>query len=153
MSELTRILERVSRGEAEATEELWRLAYDETPNSYEALRERSNKQVDVSFSLGMWVNTDGTIADVVSGGPAYAAGLTPGMKIRAIDGRTFSPEVLPQQIAAAKGRPNPIEVAVEQATFAGTFHVDYHDGERHPHLQRVAGTPDMLSDVIRPHRR
>ena len=29
MSELTRILERVSRGEADATEELWRLAYDE----------------------------------------------------------------------------------------------------------------------------
>ncbi len=29
MSELTRILERVSRGEAEATEELWRLAYAE----------------------------------------------------------------------------------------------------------------------------
>ncbi len=29
MSELTRILERVGRGEAEATEELWRLAYDE----------------------------------------------------------------------------------------------------------------------------
>ena len=29
MSELTRILERVSHGEVEATEELWRLAYDE----------------------------------------------------------------------------------------------------------------------------
>ncbi len=130
----------------------WRLAYDETPNSYAALRERSNKQMDVSFSLGMWVNTEGTIADVVFGGPAYAAGLTPGMKIRAIDGRTFSPEVLREEITAAKGKTNPIDVAVEQGTFAGTFHIDYHDGERYPHLQRVAGTPDVLSDIIRSHR-
>jgi predicted metalloprotease with PDZ domain len=123
----------------------WTLVYNDTPNWYESLRERTGKQTDVSFSVGMWVKPDGTIVDTVYGAPADAAGLVPGMKITAINGRKYSGDVLVEEIRGAKG----LDVSVEQGTFAGKFHVDAHDGERFPHLQRIAGTPDVLSDIMR----
>src|SRR5450755_1566861 len=125
----------------------WRLVYNDTPNWYESLRERTTKTTDVSFSIGMWVKNDGTISDVVYGSPAYAAGLVPGMKINSIDGRKYDGDVLREEIRAAK----PIDVTVEQASFAGTFHIDYRGGEQFPHLQRIDGRPDLLRDIMRPH--
>lgn len=125
----------------------WRLVYNDSPNWYAALRERTGKLIDTSFSLGMWVKNDGTIADVVYGSPASAAGLVPKMKITAINGRKFDGDVLREEIRAAK----PIDVFVEQGSFAGRFHIDYSGGERFPHLDRIEGTPDVLSDIMRPH--
>jgi predicted metalloprotease with PDZ domain len=125
----------------------WRLVYDATPNSYAALRERTNKTTDASFSLGLWVKSDGTISDVVYGSPASAAGLVPKMKITAINGRKFDADVLREELRAAK----PIDVFVEQGSFAGKFHIDYSGGERFPHLQRIEGTADVLSDIMRAH--
>lgn len=127
----------------------WRLVYNATPNWYEALRERTNKQVDESFSIGAWVKDDGTIMDVVYGSPADKAGLTPHMKIVSVGGSKFSEDVLRAAIAATK----PFDVAVEQGTFAGTFHVDYSGGPRYPHLERIANTPDVLSQILKAHGR
>ncbi len=128
----------------------WRLVWNDTPNSYAALRERTSKHTDASFSLGVWVKGDGTVADVVYGSPAYAAGLMPGMKITSVDGRKYDGDVLREEIRAAKGTTSPITVIAEQASFSGTFRIDYHDGERFPHLERLAGKPDVLGDIIRP---
>ncbi|HEX7421518.1 MAG TPA: hypothetical protein VF505_16630, partial [Thermoanaerobaculia bacterium] len=47
----------------------------------------------------------------------------------------------------------PIDVTVEQSSFAGTFHIDYRGGEQFPHLQRIDGRPDLLSEIMRPHAR
>ena len=127
----------------------WRVAYNETPNWYESLHERTSKQTDESFTIGIWVKQDGTIADVVYGSPAYAAGMMPGMKITAINGRKFSGDVLREEIAAKHA----LDVSAEQGSFAGTFHIDYRDGERFPHLERIAETPDTLSEILRPHSR
>ena len=125
----------------------WRLVYGDAPNWYAALRERSGKLIDASFSLGMWVKNDGTIADVVDGSPAAAAGLRPKMKLTAVNGRKFDGDVLREEMRAKA----PLDVFVEQGSFAGKFHVDYSGGERFPHLQRIDNAPDYLSDIIRPH--
>lgn len=125
----------------------WRLTYNDTPNWYAALRERTNKQIDASFSLGMWIKNDGTIADVVYGSPAAAAGLVPKMKITALNGRKFDGDVLHEELRAKQ----PIDVFVEQGSFAGRFHIDYSGGEQFPHLERIEGKPDVLSEIMRPH--
>jgi predicted metalloprotease with PDZ domain len=125
----------------------WRLVYNDAPNWYGALRVRTGKVIDASFSLGMWVKNDGTIADVVHGSPAAAAGLRPKMKITAVNGRKFDGDVLREELRAKA----PIDVFVEQGSFAGRFHIDYSGGERFPHLQRIDGAADWLSDIIRPH--
>jgi len=129
----------------------WRLVWNETPNWYESLRARLGKRTDVSFSLGMWVKNDGTITDVVYGSPAYAAGLMPGMKLTSVNGRKYDGEALREEIRGARTSTNLIDVVAEQASFSGTFHIDYHDGERYPHLDRIADRPDVLSDIMRPH--
>ena len=124
----------------------WRLVYNGMPNWFESLRERTMKTTDVSFSIGMWVKNDGTISDVVYGSPAYAAGLVPGMKITSINGRKYDGDVLREEIRAGKA----LDVNAEQASFAGTFHVDYRGGEQFPHLQKIDGRADLLSDIMRP---
>ncbi|HJT15938.1 MAG TPA: M61 family peptidase, partial [Thermoanaerobaculia bacterium] len=120
----------------------WRVVYSETPNWYESLHERLAKQTDESFTIGIWVKQDGTIADVV-----YPNPLMPGMKITAVNGRKYSGDVLHEEIAAKR----PLDLSVEQGTWAGTIHIDYRDGERYPHLERLAGAPDVLADILRPH--
>jgi predicted metalloprotease with PDZ domain len=124
----------------------WRLVWNDAPNWYQSLRERTGKQTDASFSLGMWVKGDGTIADTVYGSPAYAAGLMAGMKITAVNGRKYDGGALREEIRAKK----PLDLSVEQGSFAGTFHIGYRDGERFPHLERIEGKPDLLSDIMRP---
>ena len=140
-----RVAPRPPLGALDATG--WRLVYNDTPNWYQSLRERTTKQTDVSFSLGVWIKGDGTIADVVHGSPAFAAGLMPGMKINAINGRKYAADALHEEIRAKKA----IELGVEQGSFAGTFRIDYAEGEKYPHLERIEGKPDLLSDIMRPH--
>ena len=127
----------------------WGLVYNDTPNWYQSLRERFTKTTDESFTVGMWTKQDGTIADVVYGAPAFAAGLMPGMKITAINGRKYSADVLREEIRAKK----PLDVHVEQGTFAGAFRIDDRGGERFPHLERIAGAADVLSEIMRPRAR
>jgi predicted metalloprotease with PDZ domain len=129
----------------------WRLVYNDTPNWYQSLRERTTKQTDASFTLGMWVKHDGTIADVVYESPAYAAGLMPGMKVTSIDGRKYADDVLDEEIDAAKTSGKPIDITVEQGSFAGTFHLEYHKGRQNPHLERIDGRADLLTEIMRPH--
>jgi hypothetical protein len=67
-----------------------------------------------------------------------------------VNGRKYDGDVLREEIRAAKGTAAAITLFAEQASFSGVFRIDYHDGERFPHLERVAGTPDVLSHILRP---
>ena len=72
------------------------------------------------------------------------------MKLIAVNGRKFSVALLKQAIKAAKGTTAPIELLVEDREFFKTLRVDYHDGERYPHLERDASKPDVLEQIIQP---
>jgi predicted metalloprotease with PDZ domain len=126
----------------------WRLVYTDTPNGYQSLRARTSKTIDASFSLGFWTKPEGEVKDVVYGTPAFAAGLTPGMTIRSINGRKFSEDVLVEELRGKKA----MELAVDQGTTSLTLRIDYRDGERYPHLQRIEGRSDLLSDIMRSRR-
>jgi predicted metalloprotease with PDZ domain len=128
----------------------WKLVYSDQPNAFQVLRARSSKRIDESFSLGIWLKDDGTIDDIVVGGPAWEAGLGPGMKIAAVAGRAWTADVLPDAVQAAKGSTAPIEIAAQQGDVLKTFRVKYHDGERYPHLERDASKPDLLAPILAP---
>ena len=72
------------------------------------------------------------------------------MKIIAVDGRKFSPDLLREALARAKGGGAPIELLVENAEYYKTVRVEYHDGERSPHLVRDPSKPDVLESIVRP---
>jgi predicted metalloprotease with PDZ domain len=128
----------------------WKLVYDDTPNLFEKAAERLSKSADFSYSLGFDLDKDGKFSDVIVDSPAYKAGLGPGMKLMAVNGRKWSPEILRAALKAAQGNDAPIELLVENAQFIQTYSVDYHGGEKNPHLQRVAGQPDILGDILKP---
>jgi predicted metalloprotease with PDZ domain len=87
---------------------------------------------------------------VIVGSPAYQSGLGPGMKLIAVNGRKWTPEVLRAALKAAQGTTAPIDVLAENAQFFQTYSIPYHDGDKNPHLERVTGQPDLLNQLLAP---
>jgi hypothetical protein len=71
------------------------------------------------------------------------------MKLVAVNGRKWSPTLLRAALKAAQGSDQPIELLVENAQFFKTYAVAYHDGEKNPHLERVAGQADIVGDILK----
>jgi hypothetical protein len=72
------------------------------------------------------------------------------MKLMAVNGRRFSLQVLRDAIRAAKSSKEPIELVIENSELTRVYKLDYHDGERFPHLERDASKPDLLEKIIQP---
>jgi len=128
----------------------WRLVYNETPNQGIKDQEEQNDRHDWTFSLGLQADKDDKIIDVIPGLPAAQAGLSPGMKLLAVNGRKWAPEAVQAALRASKTATQPIEIVAEDGESVRTFRADYHGGERYPHLERDPGKPDVLTAVIRP---
>ena len=88
--------------------------------------------------------------DVIAGLSAAQAGLGPGMKLIAVNGRKYSADLLREAINVSKGSAEPLELLVENGEFYKTYRLDYHGGPRYPHLERDATKPDMLADILKP---
>jgi predicted metalloprotease with PDZ domain len=127
----------------------WRLVYDERPNVFIHTGEQVGEYVDAAYSLGFVVKKDGELSDVLYGSPAYVAGIGPGMKLVAINGRAWSKDVLHDALRASRDSKQPIELLVQNAKFFKTYSVDYHDGIRNPHLERSDGV-DVLGGILQP---
>jgi predicted metalloprotease with PDZ domain len=128
----------------------WKLVYNDKPNMFIQAEEKLTKGADFSYSLGFTVGHDGKFGDVIVGSPAYQAGLGPGMKLVAVNGRKWSPSVLHAAVKSSQGDTQPIELLVENAQFFKTYSVVYHEGDKNPHLERVADQPDVLGEVLKP---
>jgi predicted metalloprotease with PDZ domain len=130
----------------------WKLVYNEEPNAMEALDNAIGKRLNLTFTIGMVVSDDGTVEDVIHGGPAYIAGIGPGMKIIAVAGKQYSPEEMKQAIEGSKSSTTPIQLIVANGAQFQTRSVDYHGGLRSPHLEREKSKPDYLSEILTPMR-
>jgi predicted metalloprotease with PDZ domain len=103
------------------------------------------------YSVGMEVGQGGVVSDVLQDGAAWRAGLAPGMKIDLVNGNAYTTAALRQAIRDAQQTPAAITLKV--AGTAETLALDYHDGERFPVLERVAGRPDVLREILAPRTR
>ena len=129
----------------------WKLVYDDTRSPLVQAEEGYRDSVNAAYSVGLWLKEDGLVTDTVEGLPAARAGIGPGMKLVAVNGRKFSKEVLGDALRAGKNSPAPLELLVENTEYYKTYKLDYHDGEKFPHLVRDETRPDLLSDIIKPH--
>jgi predicted metalloprotease with PDZ domain len=131
----------------------WRLVFSEMMNEHQRAEEAVGRDTDVQFSLGMIVHDPGgensdEVGDVIAGSLAAQAGIAPGMKLAAVNGRRWTPEILREAIRRAKGGSEPIELLMENEEYFRSYRIDYHGGERYPHLERN-GKPDLLSDIAK----
>jgi len=132
----------------------WKVVFTDIPNEHEKAEEIVTQVAGYGFSLGFDVHAPGgeqgdRIMDVIPGSPADQAGLAPGMHLVAVNGRKWSPEVLHSAIQLAKDNKEPIELLAESADYYKTYRIDYHGGERNPHLEAINGKSDVLGDIAR----
>ncbi len=128
----------------------YKLIYTDTPTPFYKENETRRHMVDLSFSIGATLSQDGTLTNVMWDGPTFKAGLTNGARVLAVNGAAYNADRLKAAITAAKGTTTPIELSVRNGDRYFTVHVDYHGGLRYPHLERVAGTPDRLGEILTP---
>lgn len=128
----------------------WRLVYTDKPPDMLKLMEGEHKYTDMRYSLGLTIGEGGSISDVIPGSAADKAGAAPGMKIVAVNGRKWSAELLHAAVKDSKTNTDPIELLVEDNDFFSTLKLDYHDGERYPHLERDPTQPDLLEQMLKP---
>ena len=127
----------------------WKVAYTEVPSEMESAAQSAYHFIDTIYSLGINMHDDGGISDTVEGDIAAKAGIGPGMKVVAVNGRKFSPEAMRDAIKAAKNASAPIELLVENTDYYKTYKLDYHGGEKYPHLVRDESKPDLLSEILK----
>jgi len=127
----------------------WKVVYDETPSEMESGAASMYHFVDAMYSLGLELRDDGTITDTTEGMPAAKSGIGPGMKLVAVNGRRYSADVLRDALKATKNGSAPIELLVENTDYYKTYKLDYHGGEKYPHLLRDESKPDLLTEILK----
>jgi predicted metalloprotease with PDZ domain len=128
----------------------WQLTYTEASNPFLVANEQVSGVGDFTASLGLVVRSDGTLQDVIPGMSAEQAGLCPYMKIVAINDRNFSVDQLRRAVSEAKIYSKPIVLLTSNTGTIETHAIDYHDGIRYPHLERISGALDYLGEILKP---
>jgi predicted metalloprotease with PDZ domain len=126
----------------------WKIVYNDTPNEIGEARDYVRKQVTLTFSIGLRLGEDGDVVDVLYGGPAFKAGIGPGMKITAVNGQQYSPDTLKDAIADAASSSGPIRLIVANGAEVAVHQIDYHGGLRYPHLERDSSHPDYIGEIF-----
>ena len=127
----------------------WKLVYNATPSG--PLWFSVFPEVPESFegdSIGIEVQKGGKIYDVLPGSAAYAAGLGPSMTILAVDGTAYSVDAL--KVAIARPQNGRISMVVRNFDSVKTVEIAYAGGLRYPHLERIPGAHDYLSEILTP---
>jgi predicted metalloprotease with PDZ domain len=128
----------------------WRLVYTDVQNEYQKAFGEASKIIDLSYSLGIKVNEEGAIGDVIPGTPAFVSGLGPGMRIVGVNGGAFSIEAVREAIRAAQKSQASIDLLAQNGGSLKAYQINYHDGESYPHLVRDTSHPDLLQQIIKP---
>ncbi|ATQ41476.1 M61 family metallopeptidase [Caulobacter mirabilis] len=127
----------------------YRLVFKDTPNGYLKGADALSKRTDLTYSIGLALNATGTITGVQWEGPAFKAGLTVSNQIISVNGEAYSGERIRDAVKATKGGA-PLELIVKAGEKFKVVKIDWTGGLRYPHLERVAGTPDRLGDILTP---
>jgi predicted metalloprotease with PDZ domain len=127
----------------------WRMVYNSTPNHDPFYSELLGGGLyNAWYSIGLYTKKGGGIGDVLQGSPAYTAGLGPHMTILAVNGRVYSSDVFDEAIAHPRN--GKISLIVKNFDSVETHEIQYSGGIRYPHLERIPGSHDYLSEILAP---
>ncbi len=127
----------------------WRLVYDDEPNEFVAAGDSVSGGANFTSSIGLEVKGDGTVIDAIPGMPAFEAGISPYFRIVAVNGKQFSTDELKRAVRESKASSAPIKLSTMNAGRLETHEIQYHYGNRYPHLERVEGIPDYLDEALK----
>jgi len=124
----------------------WKVVYTGQPNLIPGRRGEPGDR----YSIGLLLADDGQVDDSIVGSPAYEAGITSGMKLAAVNNRVYTHDLLEDAIKSSKDTTNPITLLVLVDDYYKICSINYHGGQRYPHLVRDETKPDSLADLIKP---
>jgi predicted metalloprotease with PDZ domain len=127
----------------------YRLVYTDERSDYQRDAESYGKSASFAYSIGLSFGEGNTITQVQWDSPAFNAGIANGAQIIAVNGESYSGEVMRRAITGAVDNTDPIELIVKSGDEYRTVAIDYHGGLRYPHLERIPGTTDRLSAIFR----
>src|SRR5271169_5875470 len=127
----------------------WKLVYNDEPNEYIAADDSVSGGADFTSSIGLRVKGDGSVVDSTPGMAAFEAGISPYLKIVAVNGRQFSTDELKRVVRDSKSNSAPIKLDTMNAGTLEIHEIQYHDGNRYPHLERVEGNPDYMDEALK----
>ncbi len=128
----------------------WKMVFDGGPAVMHRAHEADDRDIDARFSLGFYVNDDQTLSDIIPGTPADKAGLSPGDKVIAVNDRKWSKEELRDALELTAHGGSSVSLLIERGDAYRRVELSYSGGAREPHLERVQGTPDLLSAIAKP---
>lgn len=128
----------------------YRLVYNDKPNLVLADSEKASQRTDLAWSLGIVLSRENVLTEVLWGGPAFRAGLTPATTVVAVNGRACTADLLRAAVTAAAAGGPQVELIVRNGDRFRTVSIDYRDGLRYPHLEPIAGREDRLAKLLAP---
>ncbi|MHC4975341.1 MAG: M61 family metallopeptidase [Planctomycetota bacterium] len=114
-----------------------------------ARRERSPNSTLSLNTIGLYASEEGQITTILDGMPADEAGLVYGMEIVAINGESFSREVLGEAIASSVELGG-LELTVEHYGRVTSIEIPYGEGARYPMLVRDPERLDVIAWILTP---
>jgi predicted metalloprotease with PDZ domain len=129
----------------------WKIVYDESRSAMMRAWEDDHRTLNAAFSVGLIIKENGDIEDTIEGMDAAHTGIGPGMKILAVNGRRFTPQVFRDALYEGKNTSQQLQLLIENTDYFRTFVLDYHGGEKYPHLVREESKPDTMTEIIRAH--
>ena len=128
----------------------YQLVWKDEPNSYDKGRMGNGKYLNLFYSLGVNLGSDGTVTGTLWDGPAFDAGIVNGNTIVAVNGIAYSGDTIEEAITAAKDTGKPIELLVKRGDTYRTVAIDYHGGLRYPWLEPVSKGEQPLDRFLEP---
>ena len=128
----------------------WRLAWRDTPTDDFKANEAHWKATDLSHSIGLYLAETGKLAGVRWDGPAFRAGLAPGMTLVAVNQIVYKADRLKAAISANRDGSAPIELLLRDGERFKTVRIDWRGGQLYPLLERIDASEDRLSTLMAP---
>jgi predicted metalloprotease with PDZ domain len=128
----------------------YRLVYRDAPTAYWVNTEKIAGNVNLTFSIGLTVDSQGKLEEVLWESAAFGAGLTAGCELLEVNGRAYSPEVIREVVSAGAG--TELQLRVRRGQQERRLAVACHHGHRYPHLEPLPGVRRRLDEILHPSR-
>ena len=127
----------------------WRNCNGEKPAPYQEKRDTLEQNTDFGHSMGLVLDHDAKVTEVVWGSPAFRAGITTACTLIAVKGLAYKPAVLQDAVHGA-GKGQPLELLIRNLDRFRTVSVKDLTGLRYPALEWIDESPDLLSTILQP---
>jgi len=128
----------------------YRLIYTDTPTPAFADNMRSGKNNNLSFSGGLVIGKDNKVEQVIWDSAAFAAKITVGDEIVAVNDKPYSDDMLKAEITSAKGGNAPIRLLIKTGDRLRSVDLLWNQGLRYPRFEKTGRGEGALDKLLAP---